>query len=1013
MPGYSAINQDERGAPRRSASRVPQGPQAGRRGTEPAGTDTRLLVERLSGQIPAGQIIRDILRRIAYASNASFYRLTPKVVVRVESEQQVVAVLRECRKLRLPVTFRGAGTSLSGQAISDSVLLQLGANWRRIRVLDGGARVRLQSGVIGSQANSVLLPYGRKIGPDPASINACTIGGIAANNASGMCCGVASNSYRTLASSRIIFVDGSLLDTASAESRAQFAAAHPEMTGGIAQLARRTRNNSALRERIRRKYETKNTVGYGLNSLVDFDDPIDIIEHLMIGSEGTLGFLSEITFHTVPELPCKATALMLFTDIRTACDATVRLKRCRVSAVEIMDRSSLRSVENKAGMPAYLKMQDAGVAGLLVETRADTSLQLGERVAEALEAIRGLPAALPVSFTDREEEYTALWNIRKGLLPSVGAVRPDGTAVIIEDVVFPMEFLAEATLDLQALFGKHGYPDAIIFGHALEGNLHFVIAQSFSTEREVSRYGAFMEELAHLVVDKHHGSLKGEHSTGRNMAPFVELEWGAEAYGLMMEIKHIFDPDNLLNPGVILNADPEAHLHDTQALPESNPLVDKCMECGFCEPHCPSQHLTLTPRQRIAVWREISRLSATGESPALLDELKRDYAYQGEQTCATDGLCATACPVEIDTGKLIKELRSLQVSRFSNRLADWVADNFGVTVSLMRAGLNTVDALHRALGTPVMTLLADFMRKLSGGRLPAWNRCMPRGGQRIRQTPVCRDNPLKAVYFPSCVSRLMGTATRSKEREAQTAVIDRLLRKAGYEVIYPARMPELCCGMAFNSKGFTRQAERKLRELHEALLAASESGRYPVLIDTSPCNYRIQEALGRGSGLALYEPAEFICRFLKDRLVFRRKAGTVALHVPCSSRKMGLEPALKEVALLCAERVVIPPLVECCGWAGDRGFHYPELTASALATLESSLSADCEEGYSTSRACEIGLSLHAAIPYRSLAYLVHECTESPAASPPPPPGGAGRMPEALGRLQKKEVFERRQRDPAL
>ncbi|MCU0592141.1 MAG: FAD-binding protein, partial [Desulfobacterales bacterium] len=602
----------------------------------------------ISGRIPSGRMFTDPLRTLAYGTDASFYRLIPKIVVRADTEDEIAAVLRASDRHGIAVTFRAAGTSLSGQAISDSVLVVAGANWNRYEILDGGGRIRLQPGVIGGNANRYLAPYGRKIGPDPASINAAMIGGIAANNASGMCCGTAQNSYQTVAGMRILFQDGSRLDTADPGSRETFWRTRRDLLDALGSLGREVRADAALAERIRSKYKIKNTTGYSLNALVDFEDPLDILLRLMIGSEGTLGFISEITYHTVVEHPCKASALMIFPEIETAAAAAAILREQPVAAVELMDRASLRSVENKSGLPDYLKTLGGKVAALLVETRAYAPDELNGQVHAVMDALKQLPFERPTAFTDRVAEYTALWNIRKGLFPAVGAVRELGTTVIIEDVAFPIDRLARATLHLQEIMRRYRYDEAIIFGHALEGNLHFCFTQDFGPSAEVERYRRFMHDVCDMVVNAYDGSLKAEHGTGRNMAPYVEMEWGREAYAVMQRIKAIFDPKNLLNPGV--NPNPQAHVENLKPLPPADPIIDRCIECGFCEANCPSKNLTLTPRQRIVVQREIAQLRANCDNPARLADLENAYRYPGEQTCAADGLCAVACPVDINTG---------------------------------------------------------------------------------------------------------------------------------------------------------------------------------------------------------------------------------------------------------------------------------------------------------------------------------------------------------------------------
>ncbi len=949
--------------------------------------------------LPPSRLLHDELSTLAYGTDASFYRLIPNLVVKVESEEEIVRVLAESRRLRLPVTFRAAGTSLSGQSLSDSILIVLAGSWKRWRINEDASRITLQPGVIGAHANVYLAPHQRKIGPDPASINSAMIGGIAANNASGMCCGTAQNSYRTVASMRIILGDGSVLDTGDPESREEFARTHSELLRRISEIAGRTKSNERLASRIRAKYKMKNTTGYSLNALVDFDDPVDILQRLMIGSEGTLGFIAEVTYNTVPDLPCKASGLILFPDIETACSAVPLLKTCSVDAVELMDRESLRSVEGKEGMPEYLPGLGEGVVSLLVETRAPDPSGLADHIGVISRALDHLPKVRPLQFTSIPAEYEKLWNIRKGLFPSVGAMRKTGTTVIIEDVAFPVPRLAEASVDLRTLFVKHGYRDAILFGHALDGNLHFVFKQDFNVPSEVHRYRDFIDEVTAMVVRKYDGSLKAEHGTGRNMAPFVELEWGAEAYALMKEIKSVFDPENLMNPGVVINNDPQAHLRNLKPLPPAHEIIDKCIECGFCEVQCPSKDLTLTPRQRITVYREMSRLKASGESPGRLAALSSAYRYEGVETCATDGLCSTACPVSIDTGKMIKYIRWRQTGPFAHAVARTLAGNMPAVTGAMGVMLNLVSGSHALLGTKLMGGVALALRKISGNMIPLWNEYMPRGAGRLPSLsaadqfpssnaaarlpspldPVIASVPKqsKVVYFPSCINRTMGKSRDYGQEAPLTHKTVALLEKAGYQAVFPKNLPGLCCGMAFDSKGFKEEGSMKADELNRALLEVSNNGELPVYVDMSPCLYRMRETLDKR--LDLYEPIEFILSYLTERLEFRKVPETVAVHTTCSSTKMGLSPRFRKLAEMCAERVVVPDGVGCCGWAGDRGFTFPELNASALAGLKSGIPRECTGGYSTSRTCEIGLSLHSGLSYKSIVYLVDRCTTPKAA----------------------------------
>ncbi|MDX2370095.1 MAG: FAD-binding and (Fe-S)-binding domain-containing protein, partial [Colwellia sp.] len=608
--------------------------------------------KQLGQLLPKERIISSYAKRLAYGVDASFYRLVPQLVLILDNENEVVKVLREAALFNLPVTFRAAGTSLSGQAQSESILIMLTTNWRAHEIVDLGLKIKLGPGVIGADANKYLLPYGRKIGPDPASINTCKVAGIAANNASGMCCGIAQNSYHTLDSIRVVLHDGSVLDTGDKHNIAEFEKTHVTLLENLKILALKTRNDKDLHQLISHKYRLKNTTGYAINSLIDFEDPIDILAHLMIGSEGTLGFISSLTYNTVIEHKHRASSLVFFPDIQTTCHAVSALANANVSAVELMDRRALASVSDMDGLPDFIKTLDNNVGALLIETRAANADLLSEQVIELEKLLAEFEQTNVIKFTDIASEYSQLWAIRKGTFPAVGAVRENGTTVIIEDVAFPVDRLANAVADLQALFDKYHYDEAIIFGHALEGNLHFVFTQDFGTQSEVNRYQAFMDDVCQLVAVDYQGSLKAEHGTGRNMAPFIELEWGKQGLALMQQIKQLFDPKSLLNPGVIINDDANAHIKNLKALPAADPIVDKCIECGFCEPVCPSNGLSFTPRQRITTYREIRRLTDTNENPKLLAELEKEFNYLGIETCAATGLCAERCPVGINTGDL-------------------------------------------------------------------------------------------------------------------------------------------------------------------------------------------------------------------------------------------------------------------------------------------------------------------------------------------------------------------------
>lgn len=983
--------------------------------------------------IPEERIYTDELRRFAWGTDAGFYRLVPQIVIRSDNEREVSLLLAAASRLHIPVTFRAAGTSLSGQAISDSVLIVAGKHWEQYRIGKNAETITLQPGVIGGHVNEILAPLGREFGPDPASLASSMVGGIVINNASGMSCGTHANSDKTLLSARIVFLDGTILDTGDPASKDSFRRSHPAFLRTLETLRDEITADPALSERIRRKYAIKNVTGLNILPFIRFTDPFEILAHLLVGSEGTLAFLSEVTMKTLPLAPYKASAMIYFRSIRAAAEAVVALKKDIgleiIHAAELLDKRSLLSVDD----PMLAAYSDPDLTALLTETTAASSSELQARILSISNILDGfdiLPDPVTgekVRFTEDPEEYSRFWAIRAGIFPSVGGMRRQGTTSLIEDVAFHIEDLPAATADLSDLLERHGYTDSCIYGHALEGNFHFIINQAFDSPAEVQRYADMIQDVAKLVIGKYDGSLKAEHGTGRNMAPFVRYEWGDRAFGIMQRVKTLFDPEGLLNPGVIFNDDPDCYVKNFKALPVLRPwrdpsrpvepelaetyrLLNKCIECGFCEVNCLSCGFSLSSRTRIATQREITRLRAlpapNSDDLRRLKALEKEYSYPGERTCAGDGLCSTSCPMGINVGELTHQLRrtGLPEGSFGYRIWTFAANHFKTVKGGIRGALRLATVGQAVLGDKWMSGFALGLHKSL--RLPLWTTAMPRAyslPKALVSAHSAQEAPgpaeaLKVVYFPSCLNQMMGlpkhpkpagpprdpesacapgdsdpTGPLENSEPAEKPLVEEmvsLLHKAGYQVIFPSGMSQLCCGTIWESKGMPEIAERKVRELENALWAATEQGRYPVLCDQSPCLHRMRTKITR---MKLYEPAEFILTFLRNRLDFHRTDTPVAVHLTCSTRLMEVSGAMLELARLCSSRVVVPEGVGCCGFAGDKGMTHPELNAYALRKLRDQVRG-IPAGYSNSRTCEIGLTTHSGIPYRSIAYLVNRCT---------------------------------------
>lgn len=920
------------------------------------------FVNKISTVIDRERIYTDHLRRIAWGADAGFYHLTPQVVVRPKNGFEMEYLLRTASEMNLPVTFRAAGTSLSGQSISDSILVVAGKEWEQYKLSPDRKSIALQPGIIGERVNQILKPYGLMFAPDPASKKSAMVGGIIINNASGMNCGTHANSHRILESVKIILADGTRLDTADAASKDSFRKTHPQLISAIEKLRDEIRNDGELSERIRFKYSIKNVTGLNILPFIEYDDPFEIIAHVMVGSEGTLAFLEEATVETAHLYPCSASALLYFSDIRQACEAVLAIKNEPVFSAELFDKKSLESINDTTG---------PNLTALLVETKADSAEELRLNIDKIVNALKPFNLFKPAEFTDDPAIYGEYWKKRSGIFPSVGGTRPLGTTVLIEDIAFHINDLPAATEDLVALLEEHGYNDACIYGHVLEGNYHFIISQSFDTEEEVKRYRDFMLAVEKLVVDKYDGSLKAEHGTGRNMAPFVRKEWGDKAWNIMRRLKEAFDPKGILNPGVIFNDDPECYIKNIKAMPLSNHWINKCIECGFCEVNCVSCGLTLSARQRIVVQRHLEYMRQTGADPIAIRNLENHFYKFGVDSCAGDGLCSTSCPMGINTAELVHDIRRDHLPQGSAgyHLGKFAANNIAFFEGALRPLLSVASGTRAVIGSKAVNSIG---RTLNSIGLPLWTSSLPKGYYPHKLDQIA-SGVKKVVYFPSCINRTMGSTPEKNNTPAPLVdTFVELCNRAGYQVIFPQQMKDLCCGMIWESKGMPDLAEQKVRELEKALIIASEGGKIPVVCDQSPCLHRMKTNI---KAMKLYEPAEFIHDYLAPNLVFKKLHKTISVHITCSSRLMGVGDKLIALASKCADKVVVPAEVGCCGFAGDKGFTLPKLNQWGLRKLRPQIEeAGVQEGYSNSRTCEIGLTSNSGVPYKSIVYLVSEAT---------------------------------------
>lgn len=933
------------------------------------------IVELLGQILPSDKIKTSLIDRYAFAGDAGFYYLLPQAIVQPDNLDEIKRLFDFAKLHKIPLTFRAAGTSLSGQSITDGILVDLSRHWKNIQSMDDGHLVQVQPSAIGAHVNHLLKKHARKIGPDPASINAAMMGGILSNNSSGMCCGVIHNSYHTLSSIHFVLPNGNEYNTAVKSDYDRFRERDKDIYTGIEALRQQVLSNQNLVEKIRRKYKIKNTVGYSINAFADYDHPLDILAHLLIGGEGTLAFIASAVLQTIPDKPFKITGLLFFENPVIAANFLPTLKSTNPEALELMDRSALRSVEHLDYCPEMVKSLPANATAILCEYQASSVDELDTIFEKAKEVLNGLPLISSVAFTKDSVLQGKFWKIRKGLYPSVAAVRDKGTTAMLEDVAVPLEKLGEAVTDLHLLFQEYGYTNAIIFGHAKEGNLHFLVTQPVNTKQEIDIFEKFNDDLAKLIIQKYGGSLKAEHGTGRQIAPYVKDEWGDDAFAVMESLKTLIDPDSVLNPGVIINHDPRAHLSNLKSMPVVEEEVDKCVECGYCENRCPSRDYTMTPRQRIQVRRSLQRLKSENNQ-ADFDRLRKEFQFSGMDTCAVDGMCAIDCPVEINTGDLIKRLRRENHSATNNKIALWVSKNFGFVEGVVKTALHTGNALNKMAGSNGMFRLTNSIKKIVPS-FPLWAKSIT-GPVSINTNEIADAD---IVYFPACITRMMG-ADKQKDRSIND-VISNLCKKAGLNLFTAHNVTGVCCGQLFSSKGFLPAYENTINQTIEILWHWTKEGKLPVVMDVTSCTHSIQHSMPYLSEknkayfkqLKFIDSIDFAADYLLPRLNIKNKKDAITFHPVCTVYKMNLLSKLKLLGDACAKDADVPFMSGCCGMAGDRGFYYPELTHAATRNEATEVMQKQYDGYySSGKTCEMAMFDATGKNYQSVLFLLDECT---------------------------------------
>ncbi len=928
-------------------------------------------IERELGPLLEGEVRTDPITLALFSTAACIFRRKPIAVVAPRTATDVARTITYAQAQGIPVTPRGGGSSLAGQALGPGIILDFSAYMNRTLEVDPERRlVRMEPGAIHTRVQRAAAPHGLRLGPDPSSGDFCTIGGNVGTNAAGahtLRHGATKESVLALS---VVLYDGTAVTLS--EGGAAGSATWPRLERELVEILRR--GAPAFQpERIK---ANKNSAGYDLWGAWIPGDPVSSIAprfdpiRLIVGSEGTLGVVTEVTMRLVPKPKATAVALLYFPSWMDASEAVLEARRMGASAVEAMDHTFLAFVrEYRADLRDLVP--ETFVAGILVEFEGDSDAEARTGLAALEEWVaprRG--RVLDFRAARTAEERAALWAVRRAALPLVYRASPvEKPMNFIDDTAVPVERLGEYIEGLRAIFAKQK-TRYVIFGHAGNGNVHVVPLMDPHEATFVPRMAAMTEEAFELTW-RLGGTITGEHGDGVLRAPYLRRQY-PRSYPVMAAIKSVLDPDGILNPGNVISKEtvfPERYLRFTNDFvrtgtvfdePDYRAMIELCHGCGTCRDYCPVGSTTLrephTARAKSVLLLELIR-----------GELSRDLLTEKPfkevmDSCFNCKLCLTECPSQVDIPGLAIAARKEFVELHGMPLRNWVlgkAEKVGQVASLVPGLANL------AVGNPLERAAREQVGHIAGRLdLPRFRRSFATGDEASKRAltlpltpagpapqgshvpgaphgthgpaphgshgpaPHGRLGPIppREVPLTKRVAYFAGCFARFHDPEGEAVATVKVLEANGIEVIVPEQH---CCGIALITMGAERSvradAERNLR----VFLPLVDRG-FTVVASAPSCGLALIEdyprILGSDEARRLADHTIDVHQYLwrlylrgELRTDFRPVPLSVVYHNACHSVAQGItEEPIRLLKLV--PGVDIRPIEDsCCGIAGTYG----------------------------------------------------------------------------------------------